>query len=114
MPVQLTCCSHSPLMATDIEATDVEAQQRFFDAMDAAATRLAEFDPDVVVAFYPDHMIGFFLDLMPVFCVGLTAESYTEFSMTSAPLRVPRELGTDLVRHLLSHGFDTAFSHKML
>ena len=114
MPVQLTCCSHSPLMATDIEATDAEAQQRFFDAIDAAAARLAEFDPDVVVTFYPDHMIGFFLDLMPVFCVGLTAESYTEFSMTSAPLRVPRELGTDLVRHLLSHGFDTAFSHKML
>jgi 2,3-dihydroxyphenylpropionate 1,2-dioxygenase len=113
MPVQLTCCSHSPLMATDIEATDLDGQQRFFSAIDAAAKRLADFEPDVVVAFYPDHMIGFFLDLMPVFCVGLAAETYTEFSMTSTPLRVPKELGIDLVRHLLARGFDTAFSHKM-
>jgi 2,3-dihydroxyphenylpropionate 1,2-dioxygenase len=113
MPVQLTCCSHSPLMRTDIEATDAEAQEAFYASVDAAGERLRAFNPELIVTFYPDHMIGFFLDLMPSFCVGLSAQSAVEFGIEQKPLRIPKDIGAELVRRLHSSGFDTAFSHNL-
>jgi 2,3-dihydroxyphenylpropionate 1,2-dioxygenase len=115
MPVQLTCCSHSPLMQkSEIEATDASAQEAFFAGVESAGERLRAFDPELIVAFYPDHYIGFFLDLMPAFCVGLGAHTAVEFGIEEAELRIPSQLGLDLVRRLQSEGFDPAFSHKMV
>ena len=113
MTVQLICCSHSPLMNTDIEATDVEAQKSFYAGIDAAAQELAEFDPELVVAFYPDHFLGFFYDLLPAFCIGLAAESIEEFGVESGPLRVPADLALACARHLQENGFDPAISRAM-
>lgn len=114
MPVWLTCASHSPLMRTDIEATDPARQRAYFDAMSTAAAGLDSFDPDVVVVFYPDHFIGFHLDLMPSFCVALAASSAPEFGIEHNVLDVPTELGEDLVRHLLAADFDVAFSKRLV
>ncbi|MFO1287476.1 MAG: hypothetical protein U1F49_13705 [Rubrivivax sp.] len=36
---------------------------------------LAEKKPDVVVAFYNDHGLNFFLDKMPTFAVGAATET---------------------------------------
>jgi 2,3-dihydroxyphenylpropionate 1,2-dioxygenase len=101
-------------MQTDVEATDAAAQQEFFSGMSAAGERLAAFDPDLVVALCPDHMIGFFLDLMPAFCVGLAAKTAVEYGVEEHELRVPRDLALDLVKHLQDKGFDPAFSHEMV
>jgi 2,3-dihydroxyphenylpropionate 1,2-dioxygenase len=101
-------------MRTDIEATDATGQEAFYAGIDAAGERLRAFNPELVVTFYPDHMIGFFLDLMPSFCVALGAQSAVEFGIEQTPLRVPKALGEQLVRHLHEQGFDTAFSHKLV
>lgn len=114
MPAQLICCSHSPLMNTSIEATDANAQQRFYRGVAGAAEELAAFKPDLITIFYPDHFIGFFFDTMPSFCIGLAAESATEFGVKTQKLRVAKDTGLECVRHLHKNGFDVAVSHKMV
>jgi 2,3-dihydroxyphenylpropionate 1,2-dioxygenase len=113
MAVQLICCSHSPLMNTEIEASSPESQSEFYAGMETAARELAEFDPELIVAFYPDHFLGFFYELIPAFCVGLAAESIEEFGVESAPLRVSKDLALACALHLQGNGFDPAISHSM-
>jgi 2,3-dihydroxyphenylpropionate 1,2-dioxygenase len=113
MPVQLICCSHSPLMTTDIEETEQGVQAQFFRELDQCAAALHAFNPDLVVVFGPDHFNGLFYDLMPAFCIGTAAESTKDWHLESGPLRVPRELALQCVRHLQSRDFDVALSHAM-
>ena len=98
MPVQLICCSHSPLMTTDVEETEQDMQAQFFREMDSCAAALHKFDPDLVVVFGPDHFNGFFYELMPAFCIGTAAEGTKDWHLESGPLRVPRELALACVR----------------
>ena len=114
MPAFVSCCSHSPMMTMGLEPTVQGEQERYHEAMAEVAADLAEYDPEIVVAFYPDHFIGFPLDLMPSFCVGLEARSAVEFGIVDERLDVPRELGAGLLRHLHGRDLDAAFSHKML
>ena len=51
MPVQLICCSHSPLMTTGIEETEQGVQGQFFRELDSCAAALHKFNPDLVVVF---------------------------------------------------------------
>ena len=74
MAVQLICCSHSPLMTTDVEETEANMHAEFFHELDSCAAALHEFHPDLVVVFGPDHFNGFFYELMPAFCIGTAAE----------------------------------------
>src|SRR5262249_32484103 len=46
----------------------------FFDGFGAAHKWLAQVRPDVVVVFYNDHGLNFFLDKMPTFAVGAAPE----------------------------------------
>ena len=46
----------------------------FFDGFIKTRDWLAEVRPDVVVMFYNDHGLNFFLDKMPTFAVGAVAE----------------------------------------
>ncbi len=74
MTVQLICCSHSPLMTTDVEESQPDTHAQFFKEIDSAAAALHKFGPDLVVVFGPDHFNGFFYELMPAFCIGTAAE----------------------------------------
>ena len=64
----LCCMSHSPLLNLPGPSADL------LDDIDAALARardfVAEFDPELVVIFSPDHYNGFFYQLMPPFCIG--------------------------------------------
>ena len=60
MIVQLICCSHSPLMTTDVEESQPNVHAEFFRELDSCAAALRAFDPDLVVVFGPDHFNGFF------------------------------------------------------
>ncbi len=113
MPVQLICCSHSPLMTTGIEESEQGVQGQFFREMESCARALHKFDPDLVVVFGPDHFNGFFYELMPVFCIGTAAEAGQDWHLEGGRLRVPRELAMGAVRHLQSRDFDVALSHAM-
>lgn len=71
--------SHSPLLnlpgpSADL-LTDIEA------ALAGARDFVADFAPDVVVTFSPDHYNGFFYKLMPPFCIGTSASGWA----TTAP-----------------------------
>ena len=113
MPVQLICCSHSPLMTTDIEESEQGVQAQFFRELDQCADDLHKFNPDLVVVFGPDHFNGLFYDLMPAFCIGTAAESTKDWHLEPGPLRVPRDLALQCVRTLQGRDFDVALSHAM-
>jgi 2,3-dihydroxyphenylpropionate 1,2-dioxygenase len=113
MTVQLICCSHSPLMVTDVEETEQNVHAEFFQELGSASAALHAFNPDLVVVFGPDHFNGFFYELMPAFCIGTSAEGSKDWHLESGPLRVPRELALSCVRHLQDRDFDVAISHQM-
>ena len=113
MTVQLICCSHSPLMTTDVEESEQDVHAQFFQELSAASAALHAFNPDLVVLFGPDHFNGFFYELMPAFCIGTSAEGSKDWHLESGPLRVPRELALSCVRFLQARDFDVAISHQM-
>jgi 2,3-dihydroxyphenylpropionate 1,2-dioxygenase len=113
MSVQLICCSHSPLMTTDVEESEANMHAEFFRELDSCAAALRSFDPDLVVVFGPDHFNGFFYELMPAFCIGTAAEGTRDWRLEGGALRVPRELALSCIRHLQSCDFDVAISHQM-
>ncbi len=113
MAVQLICCSHSPLMTTDVEESEADVHASFFRELESCATALHEFKPDLVVVFGPDHFNGFFYELMPAFCIGTAAIGTKDWHLESGPLRVPRELALSCIRFLQSRDFDLALSHDM-
>ena len=107
------CASHSPLMLTDIEATDAARQQGFRDAMAAAQRALDAYRPELVVVFGPDHFNGLFFDLMPSFCIGTRAEGGADWGLVPGPLDVPEALALACIRAAHAAGFDVAFSHRL-
>jgi 2,3-dihydroxyphenylpropionate 1,2-dioxygenase len=113
MAVQLICCSHSPLMTTDVEESEADVHASFFREMDSCAAALHAFNPDLIVVFGPDHFNGFFYELMPAFCIGTAAVGTKDWHLKGGPLRVPREIALSCVRFLQSRDFDLALSHDM-
>lgn len=113
MTVQLICCSHSPLMMTDVEESQPDSHARFFAELNSVSAELHRFNPDLVVVFGPDHFNGFFYELMPAFCIGTAAEGAHDWHLEGGPLRVPRDFALSCIRHLQSRDFDVALSHQM-
>ncbi len=62
MRLALVATSHSPLLN---EADLARRSRPSWRTFDHARRFVADFDPDVVVAFWPDHYNGFFYRLMP-------------------------------------------------
>ena len=70
------CSSHVPAIGRAI-AQHLQQQpywKPFFDGWAPAQQWLAAARPDVVVVFYNDHGLNFFLDKMPTFAIGAAAE----------------------------------------
>lgn len=87
MSVSLLALSHSPLLGINDPQPDVASDLE--KAFEEARARVAEFDPDLVIVFAPDHFNGFFYTLMPQFCIGYEAESMGDYTSTAGPLTVP-------------------------
>lgn len=113
MPVKMILCSHSPLMLTDIEESQGDAQARFKSTMDEISAELHAFAPDLVLVFAPDHFNGFFFELMPPFCIGAAAEGSRDWGAQGGPLRVPHELALACTRHLHRCDLDISVSYDM-
>jgi len=112
MPVALCALSHSPLMGrNDPDRTITEEVE---DALDAARAFVADFDPDLVVIFAPDHYNGVFYDMLPPFCVGRAARSIGDYNTESGPLDVDAEAADLIARTVLAEGIDTALSERMV
>ena len=113
MPVQRICASHSPLMLTDVEEFGKWRARPVLPRARPVRQGVARIRPELVVVFGPDHFNGFFYELMPMFCIGTSAQGSKDWHLEAGPLKVPRQTALDCVRFLHQHDFDVALSHGM-
>ena len=109
----LICMSHSPLMVAGVQPTDAEKHEGFYSSIADCAKMLADYRPELVVLFGPDHFHWLFYDLMPAFCIGFEAESNRDWHLPAARLNVPSQLGLACARHVQRAGVDVSISYRM-
>lgn len=110
MKTRLVCASHSPLMFC--YKREPEQWDELQAALKEQARSVDEFDPELVIAFGSDHFNGFFLKMMPAFCVGLEAEAIDDIGGFPGRLSVPSDLAEQLAASLRS-SMDPAVSRQM-
>jgi 2,3-dihydroxyphenylpropionate 1,2-dioxygenase len=82
-------------------------------ALDQARGFIADFLPDLVVIFGPDHYNGFFYDMMPSFCIGAAAESIGDYDTTAGPLLVDHAAALTFLKAALDADIDVTLSERM-
>src|SRR4051794_7157001 len=90
----------------------------FFDGFHKAHAWLAQNKPDVVVVFYNDHGLNFFLDKLPTFAVGAANQYKHEDEGWGIGFPYPFAGDTDLSWHiierLVADEFDVTTCQDML
>ncbi len=90
----------------------------FFDGFVEAHNWLARIKPDVVVMFYNDHGLNFFLDKLPTFAVGAAPEYHNADEGWGLPVLAPFKGNPDLSWHiiegLVQDEFDITTCQEML
>jgi 2,3-dihydroxyphenylpropionate 1,2-dioxygenase len=109
--IALCCMSHSPLL--NLPGPSRELLDDIDAALTGARDFVAEFDPELVVTFSPDHYNGFFYKVMPPFCVGTSAQGVGDYGTHAGPLDVPKHLADELAAAVLEAGVDVAISASM-
>ena len=103
--------SHSPLLNLPGPSQDL------LDDIEGAIARardfVADYDPELVVIFSPDHYNGFFYKVMPPFCIGLHARGVGDYGTHAGPLNVPEDIAADCAKAVLGSGVDIAVSASM-
>jgi 2,3-dihydroxyphenylpropionate 1,2-dioxygenase len=84
-------------------------QQAFADGAQA----IADFDPDLVIAFGSDHFNGCFLKTMPAFCVGINAKACNDIGGFAGKLDVPEKSALECVDYLRANDIDPTVSYAM-
>ena len=112
--------SHVPAIGRAI-ARDLQADpywKPFFDGYPPVHDWLAKVKPDVVVMFYNDHGLNFFLDKMPTFAVGAAAEYRNADEGWGIPVVPPfqgeQDLSWHLIESLTGDDFDLTTCQEML
>ena len=107
----MVCASHSPLLhCYDSEPRDFGKLQEAF-----RSTRqfIEDFDPQLVIAFGSDHFNGFFLNLMPAFCIGTAATATADIGGYPGELDVPSDVAIAAVESARQDGVDVSVSYQM-
>ncbi len=90
----------------------------FFDGFPPVHDWLARTRPDVVVMFYNDHGLNFFLDKMPTFAVGAAAQYENADEgwgiPTLPPFRGEVDLSWQIINTLVGQEFDITTCQEML
>lgn len=90
----------------------------FFDGFHFVHRWLDRERPDVVVAFYNDHGLNFFLDKLPTFAIGAAAEYRSEDEGWGIPVSKPAKGHADLSWHIanaaVADEFDLTMCQEML
>lgn len=103
--------SHSPLL--NLPGPSRDLLDGVESALSAARGFVADFDPELVVIFSPDHYNGFFYRTMPPFCIGTSARGVGDYGTYLGQLDVPAGLANDCARAVLESGVDVALSASM-
>lgn len=103
--------SHSPLL--NLPGPSRELLDDIDRALTDARDFVADFDPELVVTFSPDHYNGFFYRAMPPFCIGTAADGVGDYGTHQGPLDVPADLATECARAVLDSDIDVAISAAM-
>lgn len=111
MSAFLQCLSHTPLVGHVDPSVKVLAEVDRI--VSDARQRIAQFDPELVILFAPDHYNGFFYDVMPSFCIGMAAHAIGDFGTAAGPLSVPLALAEACATAVLDAGVDVAVSYRM-
>jgi len=89
----------------------------FFDGFDAVHEWVNHERPDVVVVFYNDHGLNFFLDTLPTFAVGAAPEYRNADEGWGLPVSRPfpgmPELSWHLIESLVADEFDVTMCQEM-
>ena len=110
MSVQLICCSHSPLMTTDVEESEANVHAEFFRELDSCAAALRAFNPDLVVCSG-----GSLQRLLLRADAGVLHRHRgrgTALGWKAGAAGVPAS-SRSCIRYLQSRDFDVAISHQM-
>jgi 2,3-dihydroxyphenylpropionate 1,2-dioxygenase len=107
----LCCISHSPLL--NLPGPSQDLLDDIDAAVGAAREFVADYAPELVVIFSPDHYNGFFYRTMPPFCIGIAAQGVGDYGSHAGPLDVPDDIATDCAKAVLESGVDIAFSASM-
>ncbi|THF62160.1 3-carboxyethylcatechol 2,3-dioxygenase [Pseudothauera rhizosphaerae] len=111
MSTMLQCMSHTPIKGYFDPPAEVVAEVAAL--VEAVAEEVERFDPQVIYLFAPDHYNGFFLDLMPPFCIGMAATSVGDYTTPAGPLSVPRDIAEACAEAVIARDIDIAFSYRM-
>jgi 2,3-dihydroxyphenylpropionate 1,2-dioxygenase len=105
----VVCASHAPLMychaRPPAEHEQVEA------AFAGLQEQIAEFDPELVFVFGPDHYTSLFRRLAPPFTIAARCEAVDDIGGHPGQLNVATHLAVECVSHLAEHGIDAAISY---
>lgn len=112
MNTRLICASHSPLLYC--YKKEPKRWQELQDSFKAQSEAISKFDPELVIAFGSDHFNGFFLKMMPSFCVGFQAEAVGDIGGFAGLLDVPADTARELVVDLRKEKIDTSVSYRMI
>ncbi len=111
MTTSMICASHSPLLYCFAKPpADWDLLQAAYAERENAARA---FDADLVIAFGADHFNGFFLKLMPAFCIGTNAAAVADIGGFEGRLDVPSALATELIEFIRDNDIDPAVSSAM-
>lgn len=111
MKALLQCMSHTPLKGYLDPTADVVSEVA--DCIGSVRETIESFDPEIIYLFAPDHFNGFFLDLMPQFCMGMAANSVGDYSTPVGALNVPQAMAESCAASVIESGIDLAFSYRM-
>jgi len=103
--------SHSPLIGKN--DPDRDTLGRVDAAINAARAFIADFAPDLVVLYAPDHYNGFFYKEMPPFCLGTEAHAVGDFDSSAGPLSVDTDAARRIAECVLQRGVDLTISARM-
>ena len=103
--------SHSPLL--NLPGPSQDLLDEIENAIAQARDFVANYDPELVVTFSPDHYNGFFYKAMPPFCIGTSANGVGDYGTYAGPLDVPEDLAADCADTVLGAGVDVAVSASM-
>lgn len=113
--------SHVPMIGKAIARRQLQSEaywKPFFEGYRCVHDWLGEARPDVVVIFYNDHGLNFFLDKMPTFAIGAAAEYRNADEGWGLPHFNPfpgdPQLSWHLIESLVGAEFDVTTCQEML